>query len=138
MPKRTVVVIEDDFDGAELAEADALDVVLAVSVNGEVEAWGLCLSAKSLEAWRKANAKFTKADLVTTARLVTGATSGGTSGGPTGADPRTPRIRAWWEKLSPGQLMDMGNLKAAPESGRGKIPGDVVEAYEKANPEDKF
>lgn len=139
MPKRTVIVIEDDFDGAELAEADALEVIVAVSVNGEVEAWELCLSAKSLEALRKATAKFTKADLVTTARLVTGATSGATSGGTSGGtDPRTPRIRQWWENLTPGQRVDMGNIKAAPESGRGKIPGDVVEAYEKANPDDRL
>lgn len=140
MPKRTVVVIEDDFDGAELAEADALEVLLAVSVNGEVEAWELCLSAKSLEAWRKANAKFCKEELgAKGVRLITPGTSG-VSGGATsgGTDPRTPRIRAWWEKLTPGQRVDMGNLKAAPESGRGKIPGDIVEAYEKANPDDKL
>jgi hypothetical protein len=125
MPKRTVVIIEDDFDGKELAEDAALDVIVALSVNGEVEAWQLCLSTTSVEAWRKANSKFTGVPPVAV-RLVTGA--GGAAEG--GADPRTPVIRAWWENLTPGQRVDFGNLKPAPESGKGKIPANVVEAYE--------
>lgn len=135
MGRKTVVVISDDYDGKDLAEDQARDVVLALVIDGETEAWSLCLSDASLAAWRKANEKFTAvppADV----RLVTGASSAAATGQGTGADPRTPLIRTWWEGLTPGQRVDLNISKPAPTSGKGKMPADVVAAYEMTHPEE--
>jgi hypothetical protein len=128
---RTVVIYEDDYDGNELDASEKLDVLLVLSVEGEVAAWPLCLSQESLAAWRKANERFTRGD-TTPVRLTLAPPTGAHPVRPPGGDPRTPKIRAWWERLSTADRRELGITKEAPASGKGVIPADVVAVYERA------
>lgn len=130
MGKKVVVVISDDYNGAELSEADALDVTLAISVDGKTEAWGLVLSATSLDAWRKANVKFiSKAETSTDTRIVTGSEE--TPRRSKHGNPENKIIREWWANLTTVQRRELGNLPEAPENGRGRVPIKILDAYEK-------
>lgn len=133
MPKRTMIVYEDDLTGEDIPEDEAHHVILALQVNGgEVEAWELVLSAGSLEQWRTANKAFTKDDLTVQVRLVRSrypAVQPGTSGEPGNTPGDTAEVRTWWRGLTAGQRVDNGNLPEPPDTRKGPVPAVVREAY---------
>lgn len=136
MGKRVQVIYDDDYDGSVLEEDEAKNVTIAVAVEGEeVEAWALCLSVKSLDAWRKATVKFLKDDLVLAepVRLVVGTDTTASKTRSEPSDPRVPIIREWWRSLTPGSRVDLG-LPGPPlpePTAKGRIPAEVTAAYDK-------
>lgn len=118
MAQKVNVVLVDDLDGSEAEESVsfALD-----GVSYEID-----LSAKNAEKLRNTLATYINAARRVGGRAVRGrgrpqaAKSAASSGGRGGAKAPTSEIRAWAKK------------EGYEVSDRGRIPADVIEAYNKA------
>jgi hypothetical protein len=127
MPKRTVIIYEDDITGEDIPEDEARHVIVALQVNGgDTQAWELCLSAKSLETVRASMAGYLKDELVVPVKLLPPGAIAPANRGGTGD---TAAIREWWRSLTPGQRVDLGDLPEPPGHNKGQVPRVVAEAY---------
>lgn len=118
MAQKVNVVLVDDLDGSEAEEsvAFALD-----GVNYEID-----LSSKNAEKLRNSFGSYIDSARRVGGRAVRGrgrppaAKSASAAAGRGGAKPQTSEIRAWAKK------------EGYEVSDRGRIPADVIEAYQKA------
>jgi hypothetical protein len=111
MAQKVTVLLVDDIDGGQA------DETVSFSLDGV--AYEIDLSTANAAAFRDSLARY-----VGTARRVGGRTAGGRSGAGRrrgGGDNRTAQIREW--ARSHGHKVNE----------RGRIPANVVEAYEKAH-----
>ncbi len=116
MAQRTVVTLEDDIDGGE---ADETVTFALDGVTYEID-----LNSENAAALRDALAPYVGA----------GRRTGGRAGGSRGAS-RTPRAAApvaSARRHDSASIRDWARENGYTVSDRGRIPGTVIEAYEKS------
>ena len=141
MGKQTVTRLIDDYTNREVAEGEAVEVVIALQVirPGEGEdgepnitnrRWELVYAPDSADKLERAILPFV--DGVPEAIPMVKPTGSSIAGHRT-PDPRNVHVRAWWTSLTAPQRVALGGL---PEPKRnGRIPADVSEAYDTLKPD---
>lgn len=124
MAQKVQVILVDDLDGGDAEETVSFSLD---GVNYEID-----LSTDNATAMREALAAY-----VASARRVSGRITGGRGGG--GAS-RARRSSGGGESTGGGrrggktaEMREWARANGYPVNERGRIPGPVVEAYEKAN-----
>lgn len=137
MGRRTIVICNDDYTGAEVPEADIDDVALRFGYDE----WTLTLTPESAGKVRELFAEIVKnaAHKDHRPKWLRDQQEATGSGGST--EPETPAtepvvtivppdnkmVRRWWAERTAAQLKAL-DLKA-PTTDRGRVPEDVVSAF---------
>lgn len=121
MSQTTIVKLIDDLDGSEHDPANGIDVEkVRFALQGK--GYEIDLNLDNNARLNEALAPFIAAARPTNVAYGVGrprTTRSGTSG-------RTKRIREWWKQQSPENY-----------SARGRLPLELVTAYNEAHPEDR-